>query len=140
MPHELIKFHEGRRLKPYRCSAGKLTIGYGLNLDAGITQYEAEWLLDHRVKRCREKLQKIFTPEDFTAMGGNRIDAFTDMVYNLGYKGFSKFKDTIRHARAENWDKCAAEMINSKWAMQVGYRATRLAKIIRTGVMPKRFQ
>ena len=25
--------HEGLRLKPYRCTAGKLTIGYGRNLD-----------------------------------------------------------------------------------------------------------
>ncbi|NBW16869.1 MAG: lysozyme, partial [Caulobacteraceae bacterium] len=33
-----IRLHEGERLKPYRCTAGKLTIGVGRNLDdRGIT-------------------------------------------------------------------------------------------------------
>ena len=30
--------HEGLRLKPYRCSAGRLTIGIGRNLDLVSTQ------------------------------------------------------------------------------------------------------
>ena len=35
---ELIKYHEKYRRFPYRCTAGKLTIGYGWNLDDnGIT-------------------------------------------------------------------------------------------------------
>lgn len=42
---QLIK-HEGLRLKPYRCPAGKLTIGIGRNLeDKGITEKEAVMLL-----------------------------------------------------------------------------------------------
>ena len=68
------------------------------------------------------------------------IEVILDMVYNLGIAGFKRFKNTIRYARTEQWEKCAAEMINSKWAMQVGQRATRLAEIIRTGVMPERFK
>jgi lysozyme len=43
---DLLKKHEGLRLKPYRCSADKLTIGYGRNLDdVGISEEEAEMLL-----------------------------------------------------------------------------------------------
>ncbi|MDY0127369.1 MAG: hypothetical protein RBR69_04500 [Candidatus Cloacimonadaceae bacterium] len=39
---EQLVRHEGLRLKPYRCTAGKLTIGIGRNLnDCGITQSEA---------------------------------------------------------------------------------------------------
>ncbi|HOE90389.1 MAG TPA: lysozyme, partial [Candidatus Cloacimonadota bacterium] len=30
----MLKKHEGLVLKPYKCSAGKLTIGYGRNLEA----------------------------------------------------------------------------------------------------------
>ncbi|MCP4280350.1 MAG: lysozyme, partial [Alteromonas sp.] len=30
---QLIAQHEGLRLKPYKCTAGKITIGYGRNLD-----------------------------------------------------------------------------------------------------------
>ena len=43
----IIKKHEGLRLRPYKCTAGKLTIGYGRNLeDRGITALEAEYLLE----------------------------------------------------------------------------------------------
>ncbi|MFD2234837.1 glycoside hydrolase family protein, partial [Phaeospirillum tilakii] len=41
---------ESLRLKPYRCPAGKLTIGIGRNLDdVGISREEAETLLDHDI-------------------------------------------------------------------------------------------
>lgn len=44
---------EGLRLKPYRCAAGKLTIGVGRNLDdKGITSDEAMALLDDDITEC----------------------------------------------------------------------------------------
>ena len=47
MKEQLLR-HEGLRLKPYRCTAGKLTIGIGRNLDdCGISQKEAYALLDN---------------------------------------------------------------------------------------------
>lgn len=55
---ELIKLHEGLRLKPYKCPAGKLTIGYGLNLDGGITKEEAEILLSYRIIEIRKKTRR----------------------------------------------------------------------------------
>jgi len=43
---ESLKRHEGLRLKPYLCPAGKLTIGYGRNLeDVGISEEEAAEML-----------------------------------------------------------------------------------------------
>jgi lysozyme len=37
-----LVIHEGLRLKPYRCSSNKLTIGIGRNIeDVGITEEEA---------------------------------------------------------------------------------------------------
>ena len=42
---EQIKKHEGLELKVYTCTAGRLTIGYGRNLeDRGITEEEALYL------------------------------------------------------------------------------------------------
>ena len=39
---KMIKRHEGLRLKPYKCTAGKTTIGYGRNLtNVGISESEA---------------------------------------------------------------------------------------------------
>jgi len=43
---KLLEFEEGLKLKPYKCPAGKLTIGIGRNLeDRGITEQEAQMLL-----------------------------------------------------------------------------------------------
>ena len=53
----LIKKHEGLSLKPYKCTAGKLTIGYGRNIeDKGISQEEAERFLDDRLYEFRDKM------------------------------------------------------------------------------------
>ena len=53
--------HEGLRLKPYHCPAGKLTIGIGRNLeDKGITEKEAVMLLENDIHECIEDLKTIF--------------------------------------------------------------------------------
>ena len=45
---EQLKRHEGLKLKPYKCTADKLTIGVGRNLeDVGISEEEAEMLLQN---------------------------------------------------------------------------------------------
>ena len=49
--------HEGLRLKPYRCTAGKLTIGVGRNLDdCGISQKEAYVLLEGDILQCERQI------------------------------------------------------------------------------------
>ncbi|KAG0310255.1 hypothetical protein BGZ97_012685, partial [Linnemannia gamsii] len=45
---------EGRRLKPYRDTVGKLTIGVGRNLtDVGISESECDMLLENDIARIR---------------------------------------------------------------------------------------
>ena len=47
---ERIKKSEGLRLKPYKCPAGKTSIGWGRNLeDNGISKEEAEFLLNNDI-------------------------------------------------------------------------------------------
>ena len=63
--NELIKTmlvkDEGLRLKPYRDTAGKLTIGVGRNLsDVGISVDEAYYLLANDVKRAEAEAREIF--------------------------------------------------------------------------------
>lgn len=56
---EKIKRHEGLKLKPYRCTANKLTIGYGRNIDdVGISEAEAEVLLSNDLERCANEVAK----------------------------------------------------------------------------------
>jgi len=79
----LIIEHEAYRKYPYRCSAGKLTIGMGRNIeDRGISPNEALMLLENDIKECAEDLREIFPT--FDELPEKRQHALIDMRFNLG--------------------------------------------------------
>jgi len=123
---------EGLRLKPYRCSAGRLTIGVGRNLDdRGITEAEALVLLDNDIKAFWGQLA-VDLP--WVAQAPEPVqEALVNMAFNLGVGGLMQFKTTLGHAQAGRYDEAAASMLASKWARQVGARARRLAAQVRGG-------
>jgi lysozyme len=57
-----------------------------------------------------------------------------NMAFNLGPTRLKGFKKFIAAFDAKDWDGAVIEMLDSKWAKQVGARAIRLAKMVRTGV------
>ncbi len=132
MPESLIEQlqrHEGLRLKPYRCTAGKLTIGYGRNLDdVGITLDEARAMLLADVAKVEAELGRL---EWFDDLPLKAQDVLVNMGFNLGVPGLLKFVNFLGSLRAGNYTDAADHMLASKWAKQVGSRATELAAIIR---------
>ena len=48
------------------------------------------------------------------------------MCFNLGYPRLSGFKNFLGALEDKEWDKASMEMMDSKWAEQVGPRADRL--------------
>ena len=125
-----LKVHEGFRAKPYRCSEGFLTIGYGLNLDAGITREEAEMLLAHRVKKVH---MDLVTLPFWHKLSEARRDVLINMAYNLGVAGLMKFKVTLGLIAEGNYTEASKQMLKSKWAKQVGGRAIWLSNKMREG-------
>ncbi|MEA2059606.1 MAG: glycoside hydrolase family protein [Thermodesulfobacteriota bacterium] len=110
--------HEGLRLKPYLCPAGKLTIGVGRNLeDRGITEKEARLLLENDIQDCIADLQKIFQDENggFDFLPESVQMVLEDMRFNLGYNGFRTFKKMIQAVREHDFNKACREMQDSKW-------------------------
>ncbi|WP_291325280.1 glycoside hydrolase family protein [Desulfovibrio sp. UCD-KL4C] len=128
---QLLK-HEGLKLKPYRCPAGKLTIGVGRNLeDVGITELEAMTMLSHDVSECSAELS---TAMPWTSnLSDPRRAVLINMCFNLGFNGFSKFKKMLAACAGGNYELAASEMLNSDWAGQVESRAEELALQMRTG-------
>lgn len=124
---EMIKRHEGFRQYPYKCTAGKLTIGYGRNLDdVGISREEADYLLDMDLDKHTEELDKVITwavPRDVYAV-------LVDMHYNLGHERFMQFKNMLAALKKLDFKGAAKEMLDSKWAKQVPNRAAELANIM----------
>jgi len=128
---ENLKRHEGLRLKPYLCSEGKITIGFGRNLeDMGISEKEAEMLLMSDIQRCYEELNVFSWFHDLDQV---RQEAMVNMLFNLGLPTFLEFKRTLKFMAEGAYSQAAEEMLDSKWARQVGDRATELAYIIETG-------
>jgi lysozyme len=127
----LIK-HEGVRLKPYQCSAGKTSIGVGRNLDdVGITYDEVMILLRHDMERVEKECLTRFAW--FQSLSPVRQTVILSMVFNLGVSRFQGFKKLIAALESQNYDRAADEMMASKWAGQVGLRAIELATMMRTG-------
>ena len=118
---DFIIKHEGLKLKPYTCPAGKLTIGVGRNIeDNGISEDEAMILLENDIKRCEAELVDIFT-EFYTYPENVRI-ALIDMIFNLGKTRFLQFKKMIQAIKERDFLKASKEARNSRWCKQVGTR------------------
>ena len=130
---EQLKKHEGLRLKPYTDTVGKLTLGIGRNLeDKGITEQEALFMLNNDVDYFHGQLNKKLTW--FKNLDDARQNVLVNMAFNLGVAGLLTFKNMLDAVRMGLFLVAAEEMLDSKWAKQVGYRAEELAEQMRTGV------
>ena len=127
--NQLIQKHEGLRLKPYKCPAGKITIGYGRNLeDKGITEQEAEQLLQNDVASIKKSLRRNLS--FFDDLSSARQAVLVDMAFNLGVGGLLKFQKTLSYVESGEYEQAAMEMLTSRWADQVGLRAITLSNMM----------
>ena len=128
---ELIR-DEGLRLKPYRCTQGKLTIGIGRNLDDnGISNEEAEILFNNDLRDVESDLDRSLTW--WRMMSDARQRVLANMCFNMGLGTLLTFKNTLAAMAVGDYQKAAAGMRASLWARQVGPRADRLIKMMLEG-------
>jgi len=129
---ELIKRDEGLRLKPYRCTAGKLTIGYGRNLDEnGITKEEALMLLRHDIQNSVAEAKANFS--FYEKINETRKRVVLSMLFNMGLPTLRRFKKMLFALEHEDYEKASVEMLDSTWAKQVKSRAVELSTMMREG-------
>ena len=127
--------HEGLRLKPYTDTVGKLTIGFGRNLeDKGLSKKEAALLLQHDLEDAERECLNAFAW--FSALDGPRQTVLIEMCLNLGLRKLIGFGQTLKAVSERRYEDAAKQMLRSKWAQQVGQRAVTLAGIMRTGAYP----
>lgn len=140
-------FHEGIRLMPYICPAGKWTIGVGRNYEEnpltpqeviacpdykhGITYNGAMFLLRNDIKRCYGELRNFAW---FKKLDNERQYALLDMDFQLGYGGLCGFKKMIRAFSRGEFEKAFEQCLDSKYArIDSPVRAKRIAYLIKTG-------
>ena len=149
---EMLKRHEGLRTYPYNCSQGKLTIGIGRNLeDRGITDGE----LMHMNRDLEDVINNGLTDEDAYYLCINDIKnvekelvakkpivlqlnearqmCLVDMGFNMGVPRLMKFVNMWKAIDNVDFQWASEEMLDSRWAKQVGRRATHLSEVMRTG-------
>jgi len=126
-----IKRHEGFRPMAYRDTEGFLTIGYGLNLDDGISEPLAAHILEWQVNDRSKALAGIIP--FWKDLSKNRQEVLINMAFNLGIPRLLKFQRMLEAARKGNISGVCSEMKDSRWYKQVGNRADELIEKYRQG-------
>lgn len=155
----MIERHEGRRNKPYRCPAGRPTIGIGHNMEAKPLSHDMQAFLEKHGYITDGMVDQLLLDDIATAIidasyavgkaawleiGEARQSALIDMAFNLGGEGLRKFGKFIANIRHHDWEKAAAEIRSSKYYRQLGgdpagtddgilERPEEIMQIIRTG-------
>lgn len=127
---ERTKRFEGLSLMPYKCPVGEDTIGYGHLIKNGITQAGAEVLLDEDLKAAEQSAKGL---PWFSKLNGPRQAVIIDMIFNIGIAGLYGFKKMRAAIEAGDFETAAKELLDSKYARQVAYRARLNAEMLRTG-------
>ena len=129
---QLIRDEDNKQFV-YADSVGVPTIGVGRNLLAkGLSALEREFLLHNDIaEHTLEIWQNIPWASQLDEV---RLEVLINMSFNLGTAGLMKFAKFLAALKAKQYDVAAREMLDSKWAAQVGPRATRLSQQIVTGI------
>lgn len=135
---------------PRKCDSGKLITGVNRNLDdCPLTQDEfavvghdgrdekitleaASYLLGNDIRRTCESLNRSFPW--WTSLDEVRRRVMVNMAFSIGTNGLLGYHTIIGWIRQGHYASAAGEMQLSAWAEQVGDRASRLARMMRTGV------
>ena len=123
---------EGYRSRVYFDSVGIPTIGVGWNLqDQDLPDEIIDQLLNISINQAYYDTQKLYS--DFDNLNNVRKRVLINMCFNLGKTRLRKFRKMWTAIELEDWNDAAKEMLDSKWANQVGIRAKRLAEMMKTG-------
>src|SRR6056300_454738 len=149
---ELIK-HEGLKLQVYKDTLGIDTIGIGRNLEDrgitkqeldeldipninhvyeyGITEADAVYLATNDVQIVETELVRAHPCVD--KLDSVRQLILMDMAFNMGVPRLCKFKNMWNAIHEQKFDIASAEMLDSRWATQVGSRAVKLSDAMKKG-------
>lgn len=135
-----LRRDEGVRYSPYKCTAGKDTVGVGHNLEAKpLPEGTTYPLTDKQVDEIlADDLLEVFAGLDkhlpwWGTLTQARQRCLVNMAFNLGINGLLTFHNTLDAIMKGHYELASVNMLNSKWAKQVGARARRLAQMMVTG-------
>ncbi len=137
---ETLKVDEGVKYEIYKDHLGYPTFGighlivesdeeYGQSVGTGVHLDRVNEAFDEDVSVMIDEAKKLFP--DLEDLPEEAQQVIVNMTFNMGRPRLSKFKKFIAGVNAGDWEKAAVEMMDSRWAKQVGSRAERLRNRIR---------
>jgi len=138
---EQLKIDEGVKYEIYLDHLGYPTFGighlvtqhdeeHGKPVGTPITEERVNSVFDSDVATYISEAKKVFP--DFDNLPSEAQEVIVNMTFNMGAPRLSKFKKFIAAVEAHNWDTASVEMMDSRWAKQVGNRAIRLRDRIKS--------
>lgn len=123
-----LKTEEGFRATKYTDTQGHLTIGYGFNVDAGISAFAAGALLQ---AQATERHEQLLAYSWYGALDPIRQSVCLDIAFNGGIHGLLNFAHMIAALAKGDWVTAAAECKVTNPELAGRYAA--LAKLLLTG-------
>ena len=131
---EMLARHEGLVKHAYQDSEGYWTIGIGRLIDkrkgGGLTEEECFYLLKNDIQKVAQEAEQFSW---YQSLNNPRKQVILNMLFNLGLGNFLKFKKMIEALQHGDFDEASKQMLDSKWATQVGKRATELSEVMKRG-------
>ena len=132
---EELKIDEGCKYEIYLDHLGLPTAGIGHLLTGKDDEYNkpigtvvsekrvTEWF-DQDIQMTMSDCKKVY--DDWDALPEEVKLIMANMMFNLGYPRFCKFKKMIQAVKDGNWIEAGNQMQDSRWYKQVTNRADRL--------------
>ncbi|MCA8480508.1 glycoside hydrolase family protein [Burkholderia multivorans] len=126
-----LTLDEGRRSRIYVDTVGKVSGGIGRNLtDKGFRDSEIDLMYQNDVAETEAWLDRNLPW--WRSLDPVRQRVLMNMAFNMQGRLLT-FVNTLAAMKRGDYAAAADGMLASKWATQVGARATRLANMMRSG-------
>jgi GH24 family phage-related lysozyme (muramidase) len=140
---------EGLYLKKYKCTKGIDTVGVGYGSTFGITpaiqnitgkntfdeieevtEQQALEILEYMIRYFEMQVSNKYSWYIYKSQATKLV--ILNIVFNIGLRGFSKFKNTIKAIELDNLQRAGLELIDSSYLTDVKGRALRNAYILKS--------
>lgn len=127
---ERLTAEEGFRSTIYLDTVGKRTIGYGLNLDAGISQGLGAAILQYQLSDILRQIQGSWW---WPTNDPVRESVLLDVAFNAGVAGLLAFPKMLSAVGAKDWQSASNELLDSDAARMLPNRYDPLAQLLLNG-------
>lgn len=122
--------HEGYKTHLYKDSVGLWTIGVGHNIEErGLSDRAIQVILDDDIAEAVADLERNLNY--FSELPISCQNALVNLSFNLGIARLLQFKKMLIALKNNDWATAADELLDSRYATQVGQRALDVAEMIR---------